>query len=739
MTDKKFAQVAVDTPIRKLFDYQIPHDYKHAAIGCRVLVPFGKRKVVGIIVKLSQHSAIETKRIKNIHSLLDERSIFNQETFALIQWASRYYHYPIGAALFSALPPALRKATQNTSPDCEYQWQVIDMVATDTLIRAPKQAQIFTWLKQQQAPISTTALNAQFTNSHAAIRALETRGLIQKIEVSLDKPTQDNDIQKPQTQNSKLTEEQLIAYESIIKNSDTFKAQLLQGVTGSGKTEVYFNVISHILNKNTKAQVLILVPEIGLTPQLHERLINYFAIEIGLLHSNITEKQRKQTWLKIANGELQIILGTRLAVFTPIPNLALIVVDEEHDASLKQQEGFLYHARDVAIYRAKQLNIPIILGSATPSFESLQNATLKKFEHLFLHSRALSNAMPNIQIADMRAEHSGAILSTSLRQAMKSHLQAGQQVILFLNRRGYSPALLCHDCGWVAQCDRCDANMTYHRQNNKLICHHCDRTIIKYSQCPQCHSSNLIMLGHGTQRIEEILQEDFGDYSTVRLDRDKTRRKGVLEKILDEIQQQQHQIIIGTQILSKGHDFPNVSLVGILDIDYGIHSSDFRALERCAQLLIQVAGRSGRRQIQGDVCVQSHTPDHPLLQTLIHRGYIEFANQALAARHTWKLPPYSHHIAIRARSQSNHHLLSFLSKTKSLCEQLLPQEVMIQGPINASMEKKAGQYRAFILLIVTQRGAFTQQIDACLDQIEKLKEARTVKWSVDVDPIDNFI
>jgi len=736
MTQKKFVQVAIDTPLRKVFDYRIPTHIQEVKIGQRVLVPFAKRKVVGIVVDLIQQSSIDPKRIKSIHSMLDNRTIFDHESFTLLKWASRYYHYPLGAGLFSALPPALRKANHSDSFDPEeYFWNINDAADANSLYRAPKQAEILSWLKQQSDIVSVLELNKQFASSRTAIIALETRGFISKSRASTQSFNQE--IATPSEIN--LTKEQQYAYDNIVSSISKFNVQLLEGVTGSGKTEVYFSVISHILAHNSQAQVLVLVPEIGLTPQLHQRLQQHFGISIGLLHSNITEKQRKQTWLKIAQGDIRIILGTRLAVFTPIPFLTLIIVDEEHDASLKQQEGFLYHARDVAIYRAKQRSIPVILGSATPSFESLHNARIKKYSHLHLRNRALSQEMPDIQFADMRTESAGTILSRPLLNAMHKHLSAGQQVILFLNRRGYSPALLCHDCGWVAHCDRCDANLTYHNTSNKLICHHCDYTREKHHDCPQCSSNNLIMLGHGTQRIEETLVQEFCDYSVVRLDRDITKRKGVLERVLSEIQQHQHQIIIGTQILSKGHDFPNVSLVGILDIDYGIHSSDFRALERSAQLLIQVAGRSGRRHTQGQVLVQTHTPDHPLLQTLVHSGYDSFSDQALALRSEWKLPPYSHHISIRARSHNYHDVFVFLEKAKSFASQSLPAEVTIQGPITAAMEKKAGQFRAYILLIADQRGMLTQHLDLCLSHIENLKEAKKVKWSVDVDPIDNFI
>ena len=636
MTHMKFAQVGIDTPLRKIFDYRIPSSLNDLSIGSRVLVPFGQRKVVGIVVNVNKQTDIETNRLKDIQALIDDRVIFDHESFNLIKWAARYYHYPLGAALFTALPPALRKANQSSNDQTESVWTVSANVDLDALKRAPKQAMIIEWLKQQ-GTVNHSTLNNQFPNSRSAIKALESRGYIQK-QVNEIKHIPDEPLT---TTLIELTEEQRAASEHIINAMKQFGVMLLEGVTGSGKTIVYFDAIAHALSQDAQAQILILVPEIGLTPQLHKRLSKHFGIDIGLLHSNTSDKQRKQTWLNIARGETRIILGTRLAVFTPIPHLDMIIVDEEHDSSLKQQEGFLYHARDVAIYRAKQLDIPIILGSATPSFESLHNAHINKYQHLHLHKRAHANPLPQIHLADMRTEQANNILSHPLRLAMQKHLQAGQQVILFLNRRGYAPALLCHDCGWVAHCERCDANMTYHSQTCRLICHHCDSTRIKNTHCPQCNSSNLIMLGHGTQRIEEVLAQEFSQYSTVRLDRDITRRKGALEKILDGIQQQQHQIIIGTQILSKGHDFPNVSLVGILDIDYGIHSSDYRALERSAQLLIQVAGRSGRRHTQGEVFVQTHTPDHPLLQTLVRDGYSQFAQLALKARSEWHLPPYS--------------------------------------------------------------------------------------------------
>ncbi|MEM8844062.1 MAG: primosomal protein N' [Pseudomonadota bacterium] len=730
MSRLNIAQIGIDSPLRKLFDYRVGKDCQDLKVGMRVLVPFGKRTVVGIVVNFIDQSDIPTARLKTILNKIDEEPLFDTKLFALISWAARYYQYPLGPALFTALPPALRKTASASNSNNKFVWVAIEQ---DTLTRAPKQKEILDWLHTQTLGTDTQSIMEHFPNSRSALAALAKRGLIEKQQVTL----KNSSPQTPKFSNLKLNTDQAKASKELISHLNTFQVCLLEGVTGSGKTEVYFSVIEKILAL-PKAQVLILVPEIGLTPQLYSRLENHFGIDIALLHSNTTDKQRKETWLNIKSGKQRIILGTRLAVFTRMQDLQLIIIDEEHDPSFKQQEGFPYHARDVAIYRAKQWNVPIILGSATPSFESLQNVQRKKFQHLTLPKRAHSEHMPNIKIADMRALSADNILSPKLVKAMHEHLQKGQQVILFLNRRGYAPALLCHDCGWVAQCGRCDANMVYHTQQQNLHCHHCDSITIKPIHCPECNSTNLMLLGHGTQKVEETIEQTFPGYSLIRLDRDNTKRKGSLEKILKDIREQKHQIIIGTQILSKGHDFPNVSLVGILDIDYGIYSADFRALERTAQLLIQVAGRSGRRNTQGEVYVQTHNPDHPLLNSLLSEGYSSFAKQALHEREEWQLPPYSYQISLRARGQTSANVYNFLERIKVIAKQIIPNNIQIQGPISPTMERKAGQYRAFILLTSKQRGSISKYLDAWFEKIEQLPEAKKVRWSIDVDPIDSF-
>ncbi len=737
MTIRSIAQIGIDTPVRTLFDYLVPASIPTITPGMRVRVPFGKRSVIGLVARVTDSSLVDTHRLKSIIETLDHAPLLDEPVLTLLEWAADYYQYPPGAALFAALPPLLRKAKTRAeiSPETpDFLWLSKKNLDVD-LGRAPKQLAIFQWLQDFPQGTGHSELQQMFPNSRSAILGLEKRGLIQRVPVS----AADNQSNSPTKLGTTLhlTKDQNQVSEKLTSALSGFGVHLLEGVTGSGKTEVYFNVIEQILKQSGgQGQILILVPEIGLTPQLLNRLQTHFSIPIGLLHSNVGEKERKNTWLRISSGELKIVLGTRLSVFTPMPSLQLIIVDEEHDASLKQQEGFLYHARDVAIFRAQHLNIPIILGSATPSFESLQNVNLNKFKHYALASRIHSVAMPDMQIVDMRTERSSTILSTRLQRAMHTHLSKNGQVILFLNRRGYAPVLICHDCGWVARCTRCDANMTFHALKGKLICHHCDRTIEKPKLCANCGSTNLLPVGHGTQRIEEDLSQQFPEYSLVRLDRDVARRKGNLEKILTGIQEHKHQIIVGTQMLSKGHDFPGVSLVGVLDVDYGIFSADYRALERTAQLLIQVAGRSGRRKIQGEVYVQTHAPDHPLLNTLLASGYPAFAKHALALRKEWNLPPYTYQVALRANSQQMDDVFTFLQHTKDLANQMLSDNIQVAGPVSPTMEKKAGQYRAYILLTAAKRNFFGKHLSPWLDKLGKLPSARRVRWNIDVDPIE---
>jgi primosomal protein N' (replication factor Y) len=732
-TEPRIAQVALDTPLRTLFDYLIPEDAQVIKVGQRVKVPFGRRQMLGVVIRLQTTSSVNPTALRSITEIIDRDPLFDQHTIGLIEWAAAYYQYPFGQAIFSSLPPALRKISkQPPKKPTELFWTANEHVS-EKLKRARRQAEIYQWLLGFPGGVSQAHLLNQFPRCQVLLKRLQERGLIQADHREIEASS----VAFTTTERLPLTQAQQQVCEQISSQLNAYSTHLLEGVTGSGKTEVYFYLIEKVL-READAQILIVVPEIGLTPQLYNRLYKYFTQPIGVLHSNISERQRGETWLKIQSGEVRIVLGTRLAVFTPMPRLKLIVVDEEHDASLKQQEGFLYHARDVAIYRARLLNIPIILGSATPSFESLSNVENNKFQHLQLHSRVHKVQLPAMKLVDMRSEKATTILSNTLRLAMHRHLEQGNQVILFLNRRGYAPALICHACGWAAQCSQCDVNMTLHTQKNKLICHHCDHAKRVPDSCPDCQASSFIPVGHGTQRVEEVLAQEFPDYRQIRLDRDATRKKGYLQEALEGIRDNKYQIILGTQMLSKGHDFSKVSLVGVLDIDYGIYSADFRALEKTAQLLVQVAGRSGRRQQRGEVLVQTHAPDHPMLHTLLSEGYSGFSKAALQMRKQMNLPPYAYHISLRVRAASQQQAFDFLHHAKNHTQQYFSRQIQILGPVSANMEKRAGQYRAFITLVSPKRGALSRNFAAWLNNIEKIKTHRSLHWSIDVDPIDNF-
>lgn len=726
------AQIALDTPLRTLFDYQIGN-YNDITAGIRVMVPFGTRDLIGVVIRLRQSSSIKLSALRSITEIIDPAPLFDPATLELIEWAATYYHYPIGQAIFTALPPALRKSNQTPAGETTEVFWTVNLDAVPQFKRAPRQAAIYNWLLDYSDGVSQTQILHQFPRCQSVLKRLQEGNFIQASQ-RIMRTEQQAPASHPRVS---LTQEQQHACQQISAGLSEYNTHLLEGVTGSGKTEVYFHLIEKVLSQ-PESQVLILVPEIGLTPQLYDRLCDYFPEAVGVLHSNVSEKERGKTWQKIQAGKIRIVLGTRLAVFTPMSNLRLIVVDEEHDASLKQQEGFLYHARDVAIYRARQLNIPVILGSATPSFESLKNVHSGKFYHLTLLSRVHSVPMPSMQLVDMRTERASEIISNPLRLAMQEHLQQGNQVILFLNRRGYAPALICHACGWAAKCHQCDINMTLHAQQNKLICHHCDYRSRPPDHCPDCQASNFIPVGHGTQRVEELLSQQFPEHQQIRLDRDATRKKGYLQKAIAGIQDNKYQIILGTQILSKGHDFSRVSLVGVLDIDYGIYSADFRALEKTAQLLVQVAGRSGRRQQRGQVIVQTHAPDHPMLCVLLTEGYSGFTKAALAIREQMKLPPYAYHVSLRVRAASQQQAFNFLHLAKNHARRHFSDQIQILGPASANMEKRAGQYRAFITLSSQHRGSLSKNFTAWLEQVEKIRKHRSLHWSIDVDPIDNF-
>lgn len=455
------------------------------------------------------------------------------------------------------------------------------------------------------------------------------------------------------------------------------------------------------------------------------------------LHSGFSDKERLNAWLGAKSGVAKIIIGTRSAIFSPFENVGLIIVDEEHDLSFKQQEGFRYHARDLAVMRAQAKNIPIILGSATPSLETLCRAQQGRYQHLRLPERAGVALPPSFYVLDIRNVQIEEGLSPSLLNAVREHLGNGDQVMLFLNRRGFAPVLMCHACGWMAKCKRCDARMTYHHDPRRLHCHHCDSQRPIFSKCDACETPDLQIIGLGTERLEIALQKHFPDISIARIDRDSTQRKGSMESLLDAIHDGTHRILIGTQMLAKGHHFPNVTLVGIIDTDGGFFSSDFRAIERMGQLVLQVAGRAGRVSKPGTVVIQTHHPDHPLLHQLIKESYHYFATTLLKEREQAAMPPYAFLALFRADAYQADVATQFLQQIKNLAT-ALGETLPIWGPVPAPMPRRAGRYRVQLLVRAQHRPLLQRCLSRLLPEIEKLSTKHQVRWSVDVDPLEMF-
>ena len=509
-------------------------------------------------------------------------------------------------------------------------------------------------------------------------------------------------------------------------------------MTGSGKTEVYLQAIESVLNRGK--QVLVLVPEIGLTPQTIQRFKARFNVEMDVLHSNMNETERLNAWLRARNGESAIVIGTRSALFTQFQNLGLIIIDEEHDSSFKQQEGWRYHARDLAVIRAKNLAIPIILGSATPSLESVQNVQKGKFTELTLTTRAGNALQVKQQIIDLKTQRVTAGLSEQLLAKMKSHLAKGNQVMLFLNRRGFAPVLLCHECGWICQCEACDKPYTYHQKQRVLRCHHCSSQRVIPRQCGHCGSTNLVTTGLGTEQLEQVLIEQFPDYKISRIDRDSTVRKGSLETHLNDIREGKSQILIGTQMLAKGHHFPNVTLVAIINVDSALFSTDFRAEERLAQLYLQVSGRAGRAEKQGEVVLQTHYPDHPLLKSLVEKGYEAFAEEALKMRKLMMLPPFSSQVLFKATSKNSEQAVQFLQELANFFAQkannLGLRDLQIRQPFSAPLAKKAGYYRWLLLIQHPSRMALQKLLNMFDAEKEQIAVPSSIKLAMDIDPMD---
>ncbi len=726
-------RVAVPVPLYSCFDYLAPAgvDPRDLLPGMRLLVPFGRGERCGVLLELVAESELEIESLKQANKLLDAEPLLGPDDLELLLWAAEYYRHPIGDVVASALPVRLRKGKPRAASGLP-GWRLTPAgveQGPDSLARAPRQAQIMRLLQQQGVPLSQMDIYRDGGECRSILRALEQRGWIESCEVGAPKAVISDGGSATTVQ---LNRDQRKAVDAVNQSGDGFQSFLLDGITGSGKTEVYMALVEQALAAG--CQVLILVPEIGLTPQLMQRFQDRIDAPIALLHSARSDLEREQAWSAAARGEAAVVLGTRSAVFTPMPRLGLVIVDEEHDLSFKQQDGFRYSARDLALVRARRRECPVILGSATPSLESLRNAQTGRYAHLLLLERAGNAVPPRLDILDIRSVHLDAGISPTLFRMMQEEIQAGNQTLLFLNRRGYSPLLSCYDCGWIAECRRCDARLTYHMGNGVLWCHHCGSQRRVDVTCPECKGEKLEPLGQGTERLEEVLAARLPDVGVVRIDRDSTRRKGSLQRLLNEIHQGRHQLLLGTQMLAKGHHFPNVTLVGILDVDQGLFGADYRAAERMAQLITQVSGRAGRAEKPGRVVVQTRHPDHPLIHTLVRNGYGAFAMEALQERQAALLPPFSYQVLVRAEATSDRMPRNFLDDAMELGQGMGGAGVEFWGPVPAPMERRAGSYRAHLLVQSNSRGELHRLLADWLPQMRSLKSARRVRWSVDVDP-----
>ncbi|AOA59823.1 primosomal protein N' [Acinetobacter larvae] len=723
-------RVAVPVPLYDSFDYALTAEqYAIAQIGARVAVPFGRQKLVGIIVeKLAPDSALNPNfQIKFIHALLDQQPILEPIVLSLLTWAAQYYQFPIGEVMHSALPSLLR---QGKPYDLLARvWRLLDLDAEAQLKRSEKQQQAYKILKLHPQGTAETILNLSGIDNNV-LKALAKKGIARcDLETQDFRPEPVQLAQMPLTANA----DQKHAIQQILKALQRYQGFLLDGLTGSGKTEVYLQVMHQVLKQGK--QVLVLVPEIGLTPQTISRFQSRFHGHIALLHSGLTENKRLQAWQAAQTGKASIILGTRSAILAPMANLGLIILDEEHDLSYKQQEGFRYHARDVALYRAALLRCPIILGSATPSIESYHLVAQAKLSCLQLNQRAGIASMPKMHVIDLTVARKQHGLSEQLLTEMRKRLAENEQVLLFLNRRGYAPVLLCENCAWQAQCPHCDANLTLHVQPYQhLHCHHCGTIQSMPQHCPKCQHQPLKPIGLGTAKIENVLQTLFSDVPIIRVDRDSTSKVGSWHKIHEQIHKSEASILLGTQMLAKGHHFPYVTLVAILDIDAGLLSVDFRAPERTAQLIIQVAGRSGRGEKKGEVYLQTYRPDHPLFQTLLKHDYRCFAQETLAQRQLAQLPPFRYAILLRAESRHQDYNQQFLSQMRDLLLQQAEENLItVWGPIPAAMERKAGRFQAHMVLLSHDRPRLHFYVRQWWPQLLKAKTA-DLRISIDVDP-----
>lgn len=726
-------QVALPRPLPRPFDYLPPPGQVADAgwIGCRVRVPLGRGSEVAPVVGLGETGAAGAPgRLRPALERLDAAPLLTPELEACLRFASRYYHAPFGEVWATALPAPLRAGEPLPRPR-HRGWRLTEAgrQALDTLREG--RPRTLALVLAEAGGLAEAALDARLPGWREAARRLAARGLAEPAELAL--------APRPVAGTPPLNAAQQAVVEAVRAQSG-FAAHLLEGVTGSGKTEVYLELIRRCLAEGRQA--LLLVPEIGLTAQTIARLQRGLPVPVEALHSGLADGERARAWAAMRRGEGRVLVGTRSAVFTPLPEAGLIVVDEEHDASYKQQDGIRYHARDLALFRGRQLGVPVLLGSATPSLESLRGVQTGRLRRHALPQRARPGASaPAVRVLDLRKRRLEAGLSGELLDAIEATLARGEQALVFRNRRGYAPVLLCHDCGWSAPCPRCDAPLTVHAGGRRLVCHHCGHRAARPLACPDCGSLALQPQGQGTERLEEALAARFPRARIVRVDRDTTAMKDGLAKKLAELGEEPG-IYVGTQMLAKGHDLPRLTLAAVVSLDEGLFSADFRAGERLGQLLVQVAGRAGRAERPGQLLLQTHHPEHPWLALLLSGGYPALAAALLAEREAAALPPFAHWALLRAEAREASAAPAFLEAARdhlrAVAGSETPDGLGWAGPLPAPMARRAGLARMQLLLRAGRREALQAALARAVPGWYALPEARRVRWSIDIDPIDLY-
>jgi primosomal protein N' (replication factor Y) len=730
-------KIALDLPLERLFDYLSSGQV--AQIGQRVLVPFGQRKQIGIVIGKADASDVAVEKLKTVLQVFTDELPLDAEILSLLKFSADYYQYPFGQALLSSLPVRLRQIAPAVSRK-QYAYsmtalgQLVDLEQVSTRQLVMRRVLL---ALQTHGKLTELDLDGISSSARKVAKQLVAEGWLVSEQVPAIVKTLEVSIPRP----PELNDEQTLAVNRIIQEAHTFKAWLLHGITGSGKTEVYMRLMQYVLD-NKDAQVLVLVPEINLTPQLEARFRSRLAnFTLVSLHSSLSESERLHNWQLAQSGAAQIIIGTRLSIFTPLPKLKLIIIDEEHDSSYKQQDSMRYHARDVALVRAKRLNIPVVLGSATPSLESWHNTITNqqqanKYNLLSLNQRAVTAAkLPHIECIDTTKVNLQYGLTPQLITALKLRLARKEQSLLFINRRGYSPVLLCSACHWIAPCTRCSSRLVVHLGQRKLRCHHCGHEQKIPQQCPSCGNADLHPTGHGTQRLEQTLAQLLPTARIARVDRDSTSRKNALVEILDQVHKQEIDILVGTQMLAKGHDFPNLTLVGVIDTDSALHSPDFRANERLFAQLMQVAGRAGRADKAGQVIIQTQFPDHALFNALRVQDYVSYANAMLQEREQVQFPPYVFMALLRAEANDFSLVQQFLRYAFEQARNL-NHDVLVYDPVRPQMERLKGMERGHVLMQAGSRIALQRLLKNLVSLLRTQAIAAKVRWAVDVNPLE---